>query len=114
MVRVSFVVVFAHIAAVLGQTSSSIPTEVPSFSSTSFDAFTGSYLFDSMDDQTSAPSWAPTGSPTENGYSEKGLVIDDDVSDGDASDEDIVSGSVAVTPSVLTCTLVFLTQFLFN
>lgn len=111
MVRVSFLVLFSQIASVFGQTSSSAPTEVPSFDS--FDYFSGSYDFYPIEDQTSSPSWAPTGSPTEDGKSGRGLDFDDDVSGEDAvPDEDLVSGSGSVGPSILACAL-SLTPFLF-
>lgn len=111
MVHFSFVslfVCFAHIVSVLGQTSSSLPTEVPSF-----DSFIGNHDFFPVEDQTSSPSWAPTGSPTEDEYSSKGLDVDDDVSVED--EEEIVSKSGSLTPSKLTCALALIpAKFLFT
>lgn len=108
MVRVSLFVIFAQIVSVLGQTSSSLPTEVPSF-----DSFIGSYDFFPFDDQTSSPSWSPTGSPTEDGYSGRGLDVDDDVSGED--EEEIVSGSGSLTPSKLACVLALIpATFIFS
>ncbi len=109
MVRVSLFVIFAQIVSVLGQTSSSLPTEVPSF-----DSFIGSYDFFPFDDHTSSPSWSPTGSPTEDEYSGRGLDVDDDDVSGE-DEEEIVSGSGSLTPSKLTCALALITaKFIFS
>lgn len=104
MVRVSFLVVFAQLVSVLGKTVACLPTESPSF-----DTFTGSYDFFPEVDQTSSPSWSPTATPTDNGFSGRGLGLDDDVSNDVSSDvSNDLSGSGSLSPSSLACGLIMI------